>query len=91
MVTCCVAVNCVACSEPGSGTTPSDELDAKCVEGSKAGSAPPSRERETWILVSLVVRDIDAVRWGSILSFVFPGWVLSRPLGELDEDEDEDD
>lgn len=36
MVTCCVAVNCVACSEPGSGTIPSEEVevDAKCVEGS---------------------------------------------------------
>ncbi|GFF53891.1 LOW QUALITY PROTEIN: hypothetical protein IFM46972_09888 [Aspergillus udagawae] len=35
---------------------------AKCSDGSYGGSTPPSRERETWILVSLVTRETVAVR-----------------------------
>ena len=34
----------------------------KCGEASKAGSGPPSRDNEHWILVSLVMREREAVR-----------------------------
>jgi hypothetical protein len=63
IVICCDAVNWVACvlSE---GVTPGELLEAKYSEGSKAGRRPPSRERETWIFVSAVMREIDALRMG---------------------------
>ncbi len=39
-------------------------LEGKCGESWKGRRGPPSRERETWILVSLVMRERVCVRWG---------------------------
>ena len=39
-------------------------VEGKCVDEGRRSSAPPSRERETWILVSLVLRSTKAVRTG---------------------------
>ena len=60
--TCCEAEDCEACVffvsvllEPKGG-------GGKCGEEGRAESSPPSRERETWIFVSLVSRSMRAVR-----------------------------
>lgn len=72
MVICCVGVNWVACAASLNGTMPffaasaswGSEGAGKCLEGSNGGRMPPSKERETWILVSLVSRESVAVRAG---------------------------
>ena len=64
---CCDPFNCdawwfVDCDGVGAlGATLSAEKSALSGRGSRG---PPSRERETWILVSLVVRFMRAVRRG---------------------------
>lgn len=72
MVICCVAVNWVACAASLNGTMPffaasaswGSEGGGKCLDGSNGGRTPPSKEREIWILVSLVSRESVAVRAG---------------------------
>jgi hypothetical protein len=72
IVICWVGVNCVAWWAPLIGTMPFFSASAsagsvdggKCDIGSKGGRTPPSRESETWILVSLVDRETVAVRAG---------------------------
>jgi hypothetical protein len=74
---CCVAVIWVACLLEGMGIERFDsgfDFEISCgVDGEgwwsgkwddlgKAGKRPPSRERETWILVSFVSREIVARR-----------------------------
>jgi hypothetical protein len=66
---CC----CCCCGGGGGGGSGADEEDKDEEEGewsgkwedlAKAGRVPPSRERETWILVSLVSREMVASRRG---------------------------
>ena len=69
-IICCVDVTWVAWWEVGRGMRRSGCVwlgrDAwvlgKCGEASKAWRGPPSRERETWIFVSLVMRESEESR-----------------------------
>lgn len=75
IVICWVDVNCVECGAFLSGRTPlaaaamfsADSGAGKWSLASKGSRAPPSRESETWILVSLVMREMDAVRRDSVV------------------------
>lgn len=72
IVICCVGVNCVACAASGGGTMPRFAASAasgsagagKWAHSSYGRRTPPSRERETWILVSLVMREMETARRG---------------------------
>lgn len=72
-------MNCVACGASLSGSTPflaaawssADSGAGKWSLSSKGRRTPPSRERETWILVSLVMREIETVRRGKAIVSTF--------------------
>lgn len=76
---CCVGVIWVACLRSGRGIERVDDgsewgdcfgierregWSGKWAEFGKEGRGPPSRERETWTLVSLVSREMVASRRG---------------------------
>ena len=59
--------------ERGEAACAREEVDDEGAEGKwvdegSRSSAPPSRERETWILVSFVLRSMKAVRAGREVS-----------------------
>lgn len=70
---CWVDVICVAWWDVGKGTATSgyfedfSNVDGKCSESSKASRGPPSSDRDTWTLVSLVMREsvhvLRAIGW----------------------------
>jgi hypothetical protein len=70
MAICCVEVICTAWWAVGRGNftfgysdfCEDDISEEKWVDGSNAGRAPPSSEKEHWILVSFVSRVTVAVR-----------------------------
>ena len=70
---CCEDEVCEACVSSvwsGIGTKEYEELVevvelGKCSESGRRSSGPPSRERDNWILVSLVFRAMKAVRGAS--------------------------
>lgn len=71
--TCCEGEDCEACVFFGSESFGS----GKCGEEGSGSRGPPSRLRETWILVSLVSRFRRAVRAA--------GWVVSEPIVKFGE------
>jgi len=81
-----VCVIWVAWRDSGRGMV-SGEMEVVCVgkcgEVSKGRRAPPSRERETWILVSLVIRERECVRrCGRVVGIKIGGSLATEPMVE---------
>jgi len=85
---CWVGVIWVAWRDSGRGMASEESGVGVCVgkygECVKGRRAPPSMERETWILVSLVIRERECVRRGGVVAGIKMGGSLTtEPMVEL--------